>query len=537
MSHKKTHLPEELGQTAVLFALMIIGLVLFVGLAVDGGNVLNERRITQNAADSAALTGMHYIEGTDAPTEERLLEVINGVVQANGVPDTDEDPDNSVNDNITVHYTDFRGNRLETQDCWTAPCGYLPSPTEGLEVVITHDVNTFLVSLAGRDVARVGAKAIAVVEGGLSGSPDIGENAMIALGDQCEAGDRPLDFSGYYADVIGDLHSNSYFENRGDENHYHGQVTYAEGIIDSADVKGVYEPAHAMTENKFEDPLGFLTVDAFDCSSGSIGSNPDLVCHDLTGLPKTGPPDRNRITTKVLVDNGYLDKETGWLEPGIYYAKGHPFFIGWDPDDPESSPADNEIGMQGNVTLVTDKYIKITERDVQLTGYMPDFSEVPGLLMYSGLEVAEESRCTEFQFLEDEELPINTTGNTGTRPPKVWHAGEYDPDRDGADRSELAECFDHTDPSKCYELGSLQYIGIIYAPGGKAATSGHGASYVGAVIADSIRINGFVEYEDIYDCGGASDPCRPYAVPEVGVLFVHDPNLLRPDERLISLER
>ncbi|HOQ98432.1 MAG TPA: pilus assembly protein TadG-related protein [Anaerolineae bacterium] len=47
----------ERGQTLVVVAVLIVGLVAFLGLVIDGGNVYAERRQMQNAADAAALAG------------------------------------------------------------------------------------------------------------------------------------------------------------------------------------------------------------------------------------------------------------------------------------------------------------------------------------------------------------------------------------------------------------------------------------------------------------------------------------------------
>jgi Flp pilus assembly protein TadG len=48
---------REHGQTIVILALALIGLLGFTGLAVDGGMAFNQRRLAQSAADAAALAG------------------------------------------------------------------------------------------------------------------------------------------------------------------------------------------------------------------------------------------------------------------------------------------------------------------------------------------------------------------------------------------------------------------------------------------------------------------------------------------------
>jgi hypothetical protein len=77
------------GQMIVLFALVLTALVLVVGLVVDGGNALAQRRASQNAADFAALAGARIVafkvsgdtvNGTDANVQA----AITNAVAANG---------------------------------------------------------------------------------------------------------------------------------------------------------------------------------------------------------------------------------------------------------------------------------------------------------------------------------------------------------------------------------------------------------------------------------------------------------------------
>ncbi|HEX2979192.1 MAG TPA: pilus assembly protein TadG-related protein [Anaerolineaceae bacterium] len=48
---------KEDGQVLILVALVLVGVLLFTSLAIDGGMIYSDRRIAQNAADSAALAG------------------------------------------------------------------------------------------------------------------------------------------------------------------------------------------------------------------------------------------------------------------------------------------------------------------------------------------------------------------------------------------------------------------------------------------------------------------------------------------------
>jgi Flp pilus assembly protein TadG len=79
------------GQILALFALSATVLILGVGLVVDGGNALTQRRASQNAADFGALAGARIIAekvggdlttGTDANVQ---LAITNAIVANGGI--------------------------------------------------------------------------------------------------------------------------------------------------------------------------------------------------------------------------------------------------------------------------------------------------------------------------------------------------------------------------------------------------------------------------------------------------------------------
>ncbi|MBN1921696.1 MAG: hypothetical protein JW892_10655 [Anaerolineae bacterium] len=65
------HVQRTEGQTLVIVALALLGLIALVALAVDGGNLMAERRHMQNAADAGALAGARAICAQDADPEEQ----------------------------------------------------------------------------------------------------------------------------------------------------------------------------------------------------------------------------------------------------------------------------------------------------------------------------------------------------------------------------------------------------------------------------------------------------------------------------------
>src|SRR2546430_1595885 len=57
------------GQTIVMFALVLVILLVFVGLALDGGLARAKRRAMQNAADAASFAGAREVAlGHDQPS-------------------------------------------------------------------------------------------------------------------------------------------------------------------------------------------------------------------------------------------------------------------------------------------------------------------------------------------------------------------------------------------------------------------------------------------------------------------------------------
>src|SRR5207248_3899073 len=81
----------ERGQAIVFVALMIVVLIGFIGLAVDGGRLYWERRILQNSVDAAALAASDNYQDSQsisasmhaAATEYAANEVLTGTASAN----------------------------------------------------------------------------------------------------------------------------------------------------------------------------------------------------------------------------------------------------------------------------------------------------------------------------------------------------------------------------------------------------------------------------------------------------------------------
>lgn len=497
------------GQSIILFAFLLIGLLAIMALAIDGGLAFTKRRITQNAADASVFAGVHYLAATDAPSEPGLRAKVNAIIESNAIPDTDGIPGNETNGNITIYYTDDNGNRLVGYSSCAdgqaqLPCGSMPLPARGLEVLVSQSFPTFFAAVIGHDTASVAARAVAVIRGSNANS-DLSDNVLVSLGACPYNKDSiPFDSSAHNVDFVGGLHSNTYFVNRGEDNHYHGQVTYVDGAINSQ--PAIYEPQEPVTATVASDPFAWLSVADFDCVTGSIGSALGSACYDLTKYDLSKY--KGEITTRFLQNNSppgskatYLDKATNRLLPGLYYGGNIRFDFGVDR-------------MTGNVTLVTSNTIKTTGNDIHLTAYMPEGSAIPGLLMYSSYAPPETEKCREFEKLDKAMVAINTTGNVGTVQPAVYH------EDDGEEDCVLPQV------DACYAIGSNSFYGLTYAPRGMVATSGHGSTYIGAILGYTIRINGYADRIE----GEENEPDR------VGALFVNNPGLFPVTEPRIYLE-
>jgi len=127
MNIDKKH--NERGQIIVIVALMLTALLAILALTIDGGLTYFQRRIAQNAADSAALAGaraMCATGGGNPYTEARIYAARNGI----------EDPDTNV-------------------DVFASQVGLVRSVV--VTVTLTND--TFFAGMIGIDETEVGAVA------------------------------------------------------------------------------------------------------------------------------------------------------------------------------------------------------------------------------------------------------------------------------------------------------------------------------------------------------------------------------------------
>ncbi len=110
---KKFAFSNERGQSLLIMGVAIAALLALLALVIDAGNGYVQRRIVQNATDAAALAGgvelamTPKVNGRYAGSpadEQRILRTVLRVAQENGIPDTNGNPDDLINDNLVVYF-------------------------------------------------------------------------------------------------------------------------------------------------------------------------------------------------------------------------------------------------------------------------------------------------------------------------------------------------------------------------------------------------------------------------------------------------
>jgi hypothetical protein len=135
-------------QVLVLFALASIPLMGFTGLAVDGGNILAQRRIVQNGADAGALAGVRdLIRSTPSPDALNTARTYASTNAAAGFQAKDA--------TVTIDpvFIDNSGTP-----------GVDPSLATGVKVTVTKTFATYFIGVLGISTRTVSAVAIGKIQ-------------------------------------------------------------------------------------------------------------------------------------------------------------------------------------------------------------------------------------------------------------------------------------------------------------------------------------------------------------------------------------
>ena len=154
---------SEQGQAIVILALIMMALLSFAALAIDGGNTYVERRRAQNAADAAALSGARalWLQSSAGDLSETGIRLaMNQAAESNSIDDTNHQPGDAYNTNVIAYYTDKNGVK---QNIEIGATGNIPPGAAGVQVTTQREFNTFLAGLIGRDEMGANALATAVI--------------------------------------------------------------------------------------------------------------------------------------------------------------------------------------------------------------------------------------------------------------------------------------------------------------------------------------------------------------------------------------
>ena len=160
MKCSSRNLKLQSGQSIVIIALAMAGLLAVVALGIDGSKLYSERRIAQNAADAAALAAIYYYQNnlTTANDQQVLIEA-QRVAQLDQIPDTDTNASDGVNTNITASWLDIKGNTLASiPNCNTC---FPPSTAMAISVQVGIPYSTFFGGFIGTSTITAPAAAIA----------------------------------------------------------------------------------------------------------------------------------------------------------------------------------------------------------------------------------------------------------------------------------------------------------------------------------------------------------------------------------------
>jgi Flp pilus assembly protein TadG len=261
MSHaRRALLSSDDGQTVILFAFALVALMGIVGLVVDYGFLVTERRMLQNAADAGALAAAGTLPGDPSLAVNRAQQY----VENNGV------------------------DLADPRYALTATTPYLSDPSE-VEVVVSHDIELLFWRVLGLESKTVTARAVArgpaanyaIYVGPACGGDADGEGEL-------EGNDMTIDGAVFAADLEVD----------GDSIDVNGAVEY---LCDLDIDAGSRTFASGPTALAIAPPPPVAPTYAdFTCTFTAAGN---LLIDDSTPQYWSGN-----------------DPGSGWLKPGVYCA-------------------------------------------------------------------------------------------------------------------------------------------------------------------------------------------------------------------------
>ncbi|MBN1485108.1 MAG: hypothetical protein JXA37_10325 [Chloroflexia bacterium] len=157
----------------LLFALPAVLLILCLGLwsGREASAASTYSPSANLAANHAAISGTWVMVDYSGPSPKAdILREVNVQAELYGVPDTNNDPYDMINDNVLAYYVDFDGNRLQYNGSdWELHAGpdIIPGGAYGLEVEVAMRPSMFPAPFAVQKLITASAAARYEPDGGL----------------------------------------------------------------------------------------------------------------------------------------------------------------------------------------------------------------------------------------------------------------------------------------------------------------------------------------------------------------------------------
>ncbi len=149
---RRTHSSES-GQSIIIVALLMVGMIAALGLALDGGNAISTRRKSQNAADAGALAGVRLLVSlSEAGDQTAIYNAIVSLARANGVASASD---------VTAWFIDDQDNNI----CVMPYCSGVPANATGVRVNAKMQLQPYFIDIfMGKN--KIPLQAVAAVQGG-----------------------------------------------------------------------------------------------------------------------------------------------------------------------------------------------------------------------------------------------------------------------------------------------------------------------------------------------------------------------------------
>ena len=150
---------REEGQSVIMVVFVLVVLIALVALVVDIGNAYAQRRVTQNAADAAAMAATRELaRGTQVTTNRLVLSKAKEYAERNGI---------DIN-TVVARYFSFNPDTRVMTDLGEIPNTSTrpPENADGVTVDLGKDFGTYLARVIGRDLLAASAKSWGQVASG-----------------------------------------------------------------------------------------------------------------------------------------------------------------------------------------------------------------------------------------------------------------------------------------------------------------------------------------------------------------------------------